>query len=357
MKKFVIQNIKCQFLGGDMTFSSLDKNLVMLFDSEDMARDVIDKNKIENCEVGLVDVDENGVVRPKISLDQYNFFITNALTEKELDKYLNKIKDSSEIDFQRLSSFINDDINNHYSSRIFLNQHQSKVNSLWWLAYMGSVIANHGNLVEILNSSLAINSEVITYSCKPLDQSKEEFHTSSKNLSLYQPIKAIFEELCNILKNMYLYQTFLSVLMRQLIEIYLLNKELEINKVGGKMLLDATIASHNKQCGSDNSMFSHLNLNNPGLFKVFISNISIGKLAKKYHLGFAYSFFSGDIHSYASIEKLLPSLGDTKTKFNEVYLDMCFSLVKLVISYLISKNENLKTLDLNLHENISILDK
>lgn len=356
MKKYVIQNIKCQFFGRDMKFSPLDKDLILLFDSEEMAKDEINKNNIDNCEVGEVDVDEDRVVQPKISKKQYNFFVKNALTEKELEKYLIKINEASEIDFEKLSGYINDDINNHYSSRIFLNQHRKRVNSLWWGAYMGSVIANHSSLTEMINSSLGFSSEVISYYSESKDENKEKFHTTSIELSLYKPVKAIFEELCNILTNKYLYQTFLSVLMRQLIEIYILNKELEINSIEGKTLFDATIASHNKQCGSDISMFNHLNMSNPGLFKVFDSNIRLGKLAKKHHLGFSYTFFSGDIHSYASIEKLLPSLGRTQTKYNEVYLDMCFSLVRLLINYLLSKNENLKDIDLHLHENISILD-
>lgn len=356
MKKFVIQNIKCQYLSTDMNFATLDNDKIMTFTSRKDTEDFIHENQIKDCEVGIVEIDKSGKIRPSMSQEQLNHFINKALTDENIERYVVKIMDATEIDETKISMYMYDETNIYYSTRIKSNDYRKRINSIWWLSYMGSVISNHGFISELLFSSIGFSEGTIKYINSFAKQSQEEFSTSPKNISLYQPVKNIFEELCSLISNKHIYQSYLSLLMRQLIEILILNKEIDIEKIKGERIFNASVASFNKQLGADQRIFKDLNLNNPGLFKVFNNNVRLSKLAKKHSLGFAYSYFSGDIHSYSSIEKLMPYLGSSKSKYNDIYIEMCFSLVVDVCKYLLSKNKQLKSFTLDIPVNISIFD-
>lgn len=156
-----------------------------------------------------------------------------------------------------------------------------------------------------------------------------------EDLIIYYPIHEIASEIVLLCKKDYIYTTFLSTLARQLIEQIILIKECYSLDINIGLLTKAAIASHNKHVGSKEIEFDDLNMNNHGLFKVFKQDIRIGKLARKHKLKWVYDFFSGDIHTPSSIDKLIDN---NDNHYHELYLFLIFSVIMTVMDEILKLN-------------------
>jgi hypothetical protein len=249
----------------------------------------------------------------------------------EIQENVNSAKD---IDLKLHDNTIKTELFNVFSSKIVINTYKKEFNKIYWLSYMGYMVS----LTDIYQN---------TKPDKPIKY-------NIMHLRLFHPLMEIFEELCELSIGKTVYHSFLSNLMRQLIEIIILNKELDENDIEDKKIFEAAIASYNKQINTDTSMFQNLILKNRGLFKAFGKRIYMNKLIDKCHYKTGYRVFSGDIHSPASIEKLFPTLRESKSRFNEIYLGMTISLITEMLEYLISKVNYLQDYKINIENEYTV---
>ena len=118
---------------------------------------------------------------------------------------------------------------------------------------------------------------------------------------------------------------------------YCLVRKVDEDDICTKSIVEASIACHNRHVGAKKLDIEGLNYNNIGMFKVFKEDIKIGKLATKYKYGWAYKFYSGDIHATSTINKLVPSGSSGYSTYDKAYLVTLLSLLhecfKFVIKY------------------------
>jgi len=158
-------------------------------------------------------------------------------------------------------------------------------------------------------------------------ESSGKLSIRKENLLIFHPFSTIASEMCKLLISDFIYSALSSILCRQMIEQICLIREIEIEKIEEKLIIEACIESHNMHVGAKSLNIRGLNVDNNGILKVFNNKASFGKLAKKYNYGFMYNFFSGDVHTQAPIDKLIPTSLNKKSKYNEIYLDCILSLV------------------------------
>ena len=234
---------------------------------------------------------------------------SESLSINELDRFVNK----SCIDKEYHAKVFEFQEFNALSSKINLKLYDDIRNQIYWL----STTVYRISLVSYLKS------------VKSNHKHDKNFLVEKNNLIVFHPFSSISSELCKLLINDFLYSTLSSTLCRQIIEQICLIKEIEAEGIEDKAIIEASIESHNKHVGAKSLNIDGLNENNRGILKVFNSKRKFGNLAKKYNYEFMYEFFSGDIHSQSTIEKLLPNgLAKKKTIYNELYLKCVLSLIK-----------------------------
>lgn len=139
---------------------------------------------------------------------------------------------------------------------------------------------------------------------------------------IYQPLLTISSCMCKIIFEKRIYCSFVSLLSRQLIEQKCIIREMKNKNIEFDKCILAAIESYNKQIRAEKLDITS-NYSNVGLLKVFEGKITFGDLVKKYKCDFSYQFFSGDVHSISSIEKLVPKYrNDEIEKYDELFLEL-----------------------------------
>lgn len=244
-------------------------------------------------------------------------------------KELNNFFEAKIIDLELHNKTIGNESFNKLTQKINKSEYVKLINQAYWLSFTLYKISIT-SYIEHLN--------------------EENNFLDNQSILVFYPFSTLASEICNILKNEYIYTSLLSVLARQIIEQICLTKEVQNEKIKNLEIVKALIECHNIHVGSASLNMDDLNKENEGLLKVFKTKRKYGNLAKKYDYSFLYKFYSGDIHHISTIEKIIPQYFSKSDDYNKAYLKTYIGLLRNTLLFVNSfcnklSNDDLKKLD------------